>query len=381
MQTVFPKSDLVRIKTARIVGRTAMIEVRTSLPEIETPRLWVNLLDSERSVEMQRNAASGTLSAELPISDTEVVVQLALIFRSNGQDHRATEADDNVFSQKLLSRSLPDINCNIRWSGRISDLDTRYFAARNSALFLSEKLELRQRCLVSVGYTAIEQARLEILDWVGEEVEYFMSAAREMSDLDSLTSFVSFAMHFYVAKEDANGLQRLSLLTIDVLRDYQGFPFGAGGYLHVALFLGGLALASKNGPLATAIFAPTLDCFHIAILGYPRALINHWELVGVSRMNLHCQIGLNLAKGVPMPDYKVIQKLTPELAFAESHRLRDKEAEQRLHDKYLGLAEQGVLADMPLPRRTTDPARKVRIFLYRTGRQILRLKAGLQRRI
>lgn len=239
----------------------------------------------------------GALTFRLPISaDWPVLRQIALLVRIGDDWVYPPHDQQNCFLHRLLSTDLAEINDNLRWWKRISDLETRFFATRNSLRVIGGNFDLRARCIVAVGYQGIERDHAAILEWCLSEYAATGGRLDVTEDAEVRASIGIFWCHLAIAREDASMLMELSqALRRDVFA--VSLPaIAAYNAVCLALLLGGWHLARGEKAAAAAFFAPTNGFFKTAALHYPRALVNYRELAAIAQKTYYCQIGRHMAE-------------------------------------------------------------------------------------
>lgn len=282
--------------------------------------------------------ADGTLICRLPLDPGGPALrEISLLLRIGTEWHNPERDDTACFLHRLLSTDIKEVNQNLRWFNRIPDLETRFFAARNSLRVIGDDMDLRARCIVSVGYQGVETESAAILDWCMEE--YARSEARldALPDLEARMSLATFWVHLAIAREDNRMFAELSQnVRTDVFPSK--FPaIAVYNALCLALLLGGWHLARGELQEAAQLFRPTNKLFKLAALEFPRALDNYRELIGVTQMTYYCQIGRSMAEERLIRTERGIPKLLPPVAWREGSRLRGKDAREKVGKKYEAL--------------------------------------------
>ena len=292
------------------------------------------------ALEAPEPGPDGTLICRLPLdADGPVLREIAPLVRMEGAWHSPARDDKACFLHRLLCTDIQEVNANLRWFKRIPDLETRFFAARNSLRVIGDDTELRTRCVVSVGYQGVETDNAAILDWCMEEYARSDNRLDAISDPEARMSLATFWVHLAIAREDNRMFAELSQSVRTDVFTPQLPAITVYNALCLALLLGGWHLARGEMQEAAQLFRPTDEFFKLAAMKFPRALVNYRELIGITQRTYYCQIGLAMAEGRRIPTERRFPELLPPIAWREGNRLYDKAAKQRLSHSYALLCQ------------------------------------------
>ena len=293
--------------------------------------------DTRRRVEFDTPEAGddGTLIYRLPMDpEGPAVREVTPLIRIGAEWHKPERDDTTCFVHRLLSTDLEQINTNLRWKNRIDDLETRFFATRNSLKLIGDDANLRGRCVVSVGYQAIEQDNDIILNWCAEDIAECGADLGTFPDPEVRMSMATFWVHLAIFREDITMLGALSRSVRESVFPSDFPAIATYNALCLALLLAGWHLARGDFEEACALLQPTDKFFKLAAYEYPRALVNYREMIGLAERTYYCQIGLRMAKNLEIPDGMGIPSLGPGIAWKKGNRLRGDSAQKRAGEKY-----------------------------------------------
>lgn len=273
---------------------------------------------------------------------TPDVTDAAILAKSDGRWWRLPEKGPEPVLGRLLSRDLTAVNANLRWAGRISDLDTRFFAALNSIAQAPRDFALQARCLVSVGYEAIERADPEKTGWARGFCQAKKARLLAEKDAEVRVSVLLFWLHLAIFQEDLGTF--LEITEMVLARDMaffaglEAYPVGTANALYAQVMLGGFFLACDEPERAGRLFSPFDKHFRIAAQSYPRTLNGYHEIVQLTRRAYLCRIGQEQARGRPV-SAKGVPPLSAGRAWDESNRLRIKatEVQEAMRARFLRL--------------------------------------------
>lgn len=260
---------------------------------------------------------------------------LELQAKVNGEFQPLELRDGACHLHRLLSLDLEQINDNLRWRNRINDLETRFFSAKNSLRLVGDDFELRARCIVSVGWEGLEQEHNEIIDWCRSQYQLMLSWNLGPEEHEALMSTITFWCHLAIHDGRREMLRELSEKTISALYAPEARGIAVYNMLHTSLLIGGWHLSQGRHKIALRFFKRSNGLLKLAVHEYPTALVNYRELATIAEKVFFCQIGRHMAEGK-----KILESfplLSPEIAWREGNRLRNKIAQKRMLEKYLAL--------------------------------------------
>lgn len=267
----------------------------------------------------------GVAEHEVPLQLAGVVSAMCLVATVGRKKLRLAHDPEGFFLHRVLARNLADVNRDLRWAGRITHLDTRFFAVRNTLPVVD--YDLQARCLVSVGYQGIEQDRRDIIDWAEAFCQDTLAQMRETENVEVRSSVLAFWVHLAIWREDVAEMLQIADLIVESLEGLAEYPVGTVNALHSTLLVGSFLVNVGKKAEAVEVFKPFDRYYRIAAHKYPRALVNYRELIGVAKCTYLCKLGFDVARDVKSrAGGSAAPKLTPNAAWNDGNRLRDKAA-------------------------------------------------------
>ncbi len=337
-RSTLKRTRLSRVSKAVVRGSKAVFTIDVLEEKLVELAAEAEFSDgSRRRVALGAPPATNSRTCAVRLNeDWPPVVSISLIGRVSETWFLLEQQEKECFLHRLMSRTLKDVNDNLRWQNRITDLETRFFSVRNSLRGNREDFEFWARCLVSVGYQGLEQENKSIIDWCRSELADYAKNSDGKEETEAYLSLLIFWLHLAIYDQDADRFGGISKRLRDVPKE--AIPaIAVFNYLHMALLLGAWHLALGHNTEAYDLFDPSDDLFKRAALDYPRALINYKELTTMASKTYFCQVGRTMAKGHALPASGEFAPLSPTLAWQQGSRLRVKEAKDRLLDSYISM--------------------------------------------
>lgn len=330
------------ISDVRILDNTVFLRIDFAAAKDLSPILKVERADGGVQKVDLRKTPDGEFTA--------TVDPLPAIRRMSIEAGGMTIEDTTSPLVRLASTTAAEINANLRWSNRIQDLETRFFAARNSFLLNKRDFGLSVRCVASVSYTAIENDNQRIVEWCGEICRDLSKQVLACKDAELRASFLSVWLNVAVARCDAESFLRAYDMFLPAAKGMAAFPLAGYNLLYCALLLGGADIGAGRRENAAEIFGGFDHWFRVCVKDYPRALVNWGEMVTITRKAHFCAIGMEITRGRKLRPG--IPYLTLALAWTEGSRLRNREAVTRLIENYRTIALS--LEDLRAARRRNE---------------------------
>ncbi|WYI66647.1 hypothetical protein WDB88_05980 [Thioclava sp. GXIMD4216] len=304
------------------------VHLNVSFQSLAFQRLFVVVFYLEGSCQAYPvdlpSVAGVTINWIQEFDTSRVVKQIAVVVDEDGEFARLGQNPETSFLDRLLSVNLKQVNANLRWVGRIPHLETRFFCALNSIKATPGNFDLHCRCLVSVGYQALERGNGSIIEW---SEDFCQSCSHELAstkDVEIRASVLMLWIHLAVWQQNVSDIRYIGENLGRFLEGIESYPVGSYNAVRISLLIGSIYLFAGDCELAVKIFSPADKIFRLAVDKYPRGLVNYRELVSISDRLFYCQIGLEMAKGSA---WKVnIDPLTPQMAWNKGARFYDKDA-------------------------------------------------------
>lgn len=334
-------SSVGRITTGVIRGSEAHLSSVLVSSEIETLNIVIFFLDREPEwVPLDidpSNTEDRAYNWRLLLPQGSIIESMIVVARVKGALFRLSEDPERYFLQRLLSRNLEEVNLNLRWHNRMSDLDTRFFAALNSIAATPGNYELHARCMVSFGYKAIESDRIEMIEWSHRFCQQRINEMMATPDVQVRASVITFWIHEAIWNCRVDDIIQISELITDSLTGIESYPKGTYNSLHAILLIGSFLLFTGKAGKAAKIFSPFDTHFRIAAEKYTRAVANYREIIKIAELTYLCKLGLDMARGRKIPVR--FSPLTPREAWAKGQRFHDKKIRDEGGRRYSKLIE------------------------------------------
>jgi len=264
---------------------------------------------------------NGSISQSVVSFDDSMIIEGMLIVVRSGKSVLRLDIDSSGFYlHRLLSRNLSQVSANLRKHGRIKDLDTRFFSASNSIKAAPGNFALNARCVVSFGYSAIEEDRPEMVDWAYSFIINRMSDIASTSDFLVKSSMLTLWSHIAIWKGIGGDLVQISRILKGSFGGLAEYPRAAYNSMSLLLLLGGFLLFTGHSKEAEELFGPSDDLLRIAANGYINAdyLMTYREFIRIAECAFLCKLGSQMSSGVSF--HPSLAPLTPEMAWDNANR-------------------------------------------------------------
>ena len=275
----------------------------------------------EEYISLNPSSTDGAVvKSSLTFDPSEIVEAMLMIAHIKGEKYRLSHDKDHFYLDRLLARSLADVNKNLRWTGRINDLDTRFFAACNSIKLSPKEPQIIYRCVASFAYTAVEKDKTEMIEWAHNFCVQRMDEIAAESDAHVKASILNLWAHLAIWRGLGRDLLKISKITIRSLYDISEHPGAAYNAMSLMLLLGGFLLFTGRTTDAKILFRPFDAHLKAAASGHVKkgSPMTYREFIRISECAFLCSLGFHIAKGKSYP--KSISPLTPEMAWNNSNR-------------------------------------------------------------
>lgn len=253
-------------------------------------------------------------------------------------------ASGGYYLGRVLSRNMNEVNKNLRWLGRIEDLDTRFYACRNSIEFSPMNFKLIARCLVSFAYEAIEVEDLDKVQWAFDYVGRVKGHILSLGDAEVRASFFIFWIHLAVWKSDEVLFSEIvGFILGGVLdRGIEQHPVGTFNILCCILICGYFLLEIGDNIEAVEVFERHDKYLRLAFDRFPRRLNNYSELSKTAHRAYLCQVGVCVAKGdKEQLDAAGNPYLKSSIVWSEGCRLKSAGSKRSMAENFSCLIERG----------------------------------------
>lgn len=268
--------------------------------------------------------------------DAELDITTMLVLARSGEQWSCLpHAPETYFLNRLLSSNLAEVNRNLRWWGRIPDLDTRFFAAKNTISNSPDDYVMHARCLVAVGYHAIEQSHNDKVEWALRFCQDNIKNLLDNQDSEIKTSIIIFWLHLVIYYEDYVKFLELAEVANDNFVYLENSPPCVFNAFHFLILIGGFFLNAKEKDKAVKFFCRFEKYLKCAAAALPNNLVNYREFVKISRMAYICNIGHEMSLERKLQADGNFPKITAELAWDEGNRIYNQESRNQMKEKYL----------------------------------------------
>jgi hypothetical protein len=270
---------------------------------------------------------------------------MLIVVRSSEGIQRLEFDPKNFHLHRLLSRNLSQVSANLRKHGRIKDLDTRFFSACNSVKAAPDNFVVNARCVVSFGYSAVENNRVEMIDWAYDFILDSISEIASTPDLLVKSSMLTLWAHIAIWKGSGEDLVQISAMMRGSFVKLSEYPRAAYNSISLLLLIGGFLLFVGRSNEAEQVFNPSDDFLRIAADGYVDAdyLMTYREFIRIAECAFLCKLGSQMAAGISF--HPSLAPLTPEMAWNNANRFFRGDTTivypmvEVGREKYLGLIE------------------------------------------
>lgn len=338
--TKFPSTDLARVTSGVVRGGEARLVLVYDSLEVEELNIVIVFLDGKpRWIPVDTPATEGVeLTRNVPLPTDQIIHSIVVIASIQGAHYRLSEDPKRSCLSRILSLDMKAVNYNLRWHTRIRDLETRFFSAKNSIAATPDNYDLHARCMVAVGYRAIENNRADMTEWSRRFCHERFPEMMATPDVHVRSSVLVFWIHEAVMNTRLDDILRISEILTKSFKGINKYPMGTYNSLHAILLIGSFLLFSGNLSKARRIFRPFDRHFKIAANKYSRSLINYLELTKIAECTYLCKLGLEMASGQKVRDR--FGPFTPELAWGKGQRFVDKDVSEQGRRRYLELIQQ-----------------------------------------
>ncbi|WP_232631921.1 hypothetical protein [Methylobacterium sp. Leaf118] len=326
----------------KIRDKDILLSWKLSATDIEAVELVIDRIgrDPDRIPLTARGAVDEAVTETITF-DGETNVSAMSIRVLEGNEWRKLPHDPkNYFLDRLLSLDINQLNNNLRWATRVEDLDTRFFAARNSIAHTPGNIELHSRALVAVSYQAIESDREPILDWAHAFCLENSAAFEAEPDLEVLGSTLAFRLHLAVWRSDVESFEQIARALFDKKFEdgVKASPRAIFNLIRASVLAGGYYYNIGNLTAAADICGRYDHYFRVVAEDFPRALFR--EIVTITKAAYVCRIIFELAqKRHPEKGAATYLKPTPNNIWMEGNRLWDPAARERMQKKFAAMIE------------------------------------------